>query len=155
MATSAVPAAIDALLAVLGAAEDLSTVRIFDGPPGQNFTQKDLLYIGHSPAAEQAAEMTQTFASAGARTRDEDASIACYIESRRGDTSIRDRRTRVFEILAAVEQALRATNDNPAAPNLGGVVLWSDVTAGSLAQVQTDSGALAGLVFTVHFRARI
>ncbi|MFF4166873.1 hypothetical protein [Streptomyces sp. NPDC001741] len=155
MATSAVPAAIDALLAVLGAADAMSTVKLVDGPPGQNFTQKDLLYVGHSPAGEQAAEMQQTFASAGARTRDEDASISCYIESRRGDTSIRDRRLRVFEILAVVETALRATNEDPAAPSLGNVVLWSDVTAGSLAQVQTESGALAGLVFTVHFRARI
>ncbi|MFD8797209.1 hypothetical protein [Streptomyces atroolivaceus] len=155
MATSAVPAAIDALLSLLGDAPGLSTVRVVDGPPGPNFTQKDLLYVGYAPGSDMAAEMQQRFASAGARRRDEDASLSCYIESRRGDTNIRDRRRHVFEILAVVETALRATNEDPTAPNLGGAVLWSDLTAGSLMQAQTESGALAGLAFTVHFRARI
>ena len=154
MATSAVPATIDALIAALRNADGLDGVRVIDGPPGVNFTEKDRIYIGHAPGADQATEKQQSFASAGARTRDEDGTIACYIESRRGDTDIRARRQRVFEILAVVENALRATNQRPDAPTLGGTVLWSDLTAGALLQVQ-ENGTLAGLSFTVHFRARI
>ncbi|MGP3636199.1 hypothetical protein ACTU45_23050 [Streptomyces sp. 24-1644] len=154
MATSAVPAAIDGFLAVLENAESLDGVRVIDGPPGVNFTEKDRIYVGYAPSGEQAAEMQQQFASAGARQRDEDGTISGYIESRRGDTNIRDRRLRVFEILGVIENALRATNENPSAPTLGGIVLWAELTAGALIQSQ-DNGALAGLSFTVHFRARI
>ncbi|MFJ3704861.1 MULTISPECIES: hypothetical protein [unclassified Streptomyces] len=154
MATSAVPAAIDALITALQNADGLDGVRIIDGPPGINFTEKDRVYVGYSPGADQAAEMQQAFASAGARTRDEDGAISCYAESRSGDKDIRERRLRVFEILAVVENALRATNERPAAPTLGGVVLWSDLTTGALLQAQ-ENGTLAGLSFTVHFRARI
>ncbi|MDX3064035.1 hypothetical protein PV518_17900 [Streptomyces sp. ND04-05B] len=154
MATSAVPAAIDAFLALVQGADGMDGVRVIDGPPGVNFTEKDRVYVGFSPSGDQAAEMQQQFASAGARLRDEDGAISGYIESRRGDTSIRDRRLRVFEILAVIENGLRATNGNPTAPTLSGTVLWSGLTAGALAQSQ-ESGALAGLSFTVHFRARI
>ncbi|ARF75683.1 hypothetical protein B7C62_28075 [Kitasatospora albolonga] len=154
MATSAVPAAIDALLAILRAAPALGGVRVIDGPPGVNFTEKDRIYIGWSPASEQAVEIQQRFASAGARLRDEDAAITCYIETRRGDKDMSLRRSRAFEMLAAVETALRATGAAPAAPTLNGSVLWAELTAGSLVQVQ-DNGAMSGLVFTVAYRARI
>ncbi|MEU9946926.1 hypothetical protein [Streptomyces sp. NPDC047939] len=155
MATSAVPAAIDALIEILHGAGVLAQVRIIDGPPGINFTETDRIYVGWSSTGDQAADITQAFASAGARTRDEDASISCYVESRSGSTNMRERRLRVFEILAVVEEALRATNAAPAAPTLGGAVLWSDLTAAGLDQHQTDTGAMAGLAFTVHTRARI
>lgn len=155
MATSAVPAAIDALVALLRADAGLNHARILDGPPAQNFTERDRVYIGWSPGSDAAAEMQQSFASAGARQRDEEASISCYIESHRGDTLVRNRRVCVFEMFAVIEAALRATSEEPTKPTLGNAVLWCEVAAGSLTQTQTDSGALAGLAFTVNFRARI
>ncbi|WP_404974890.1 hypothetical protein [[Kitasatospora] papulosa] len=156
MATSAVPAAIDALLEILREDGELNAVRIFDGPtPSTNFTERDRLYIGWSPSSEQSAEMQQSFASAGGRTRDEDGAIACYIETRAGNTDMRERRLRVFSLLAQVETALRSTNENPTAMNLRGVVQWADITAGALDQTQSPNGSSAGLAFTVHFRARI
>lgn len=155
MATSAVPAAIDALLAILRAAPALAEVRVIDGPPGVNLTERHRIYVGYSPGAEQAVEIQQSFASAGARRRDEDASIACYAETRGGDTDMSLRRTKIFELLAAVEEALRATDAAPTAPTLNGAVLWSELTAGSLVQEQGDKGTLAGLSFTVAYRARI
>lgn len=155
MATSAVPAAMDALLTILRAVPDLAEVRIIDGPPGVNLTELDRIYVGYAPGAEQSVDITQDFASAGARTRDEDAAIACYAESRRGDEDMQLRRTRVFELLAAVETALRATDVAPQAPTLNGSVLWSQLTAGALVQEQNADGALAGLTFTVACRARI
>lgn len=156
MATSAVPAVIDALVEILRNDSELNGVRIIDGPPpSTNFTERDRLYIGWSPSSDQSAELQQSFASAGARTRDEEGQVACYAETRRGDTDMRERRLHVFTMFAVVENALRATEQNRDAPNLGGAVLWSDVTAGSLDQVQGDAGSMAGLSFTVHFRARI
>ncbi|MFL4908491.1 hypothetical protein ACJ6WF_36150 [Streptomyces sp. MMS24-I2-30] len=64
------------------------------------------------------------------------------------------RRAKVFEIAAAVETALRATDTAPEAPTLNGTVLWAELTAGDLTQAQSE-GAIAGLAFTVTCQARI
>ncbi|MEV8354624.1 hypothetical protein ACFVTT_38660 [Streptomyces niveus] len=157
MATSAVPAAVDALLEILRAVPDLSPaadVRVIDGPPGVNFTERHRVYVGYSPGADQAVEIQQSFASAGARRRDEEAAIYCYIETRGGDKDMSVRRARAFELLAVVEDALRATDAAPEAPTLNGTVQWSELTAGALTQEQNE-GALAGLAFTVRIRARL
>lgn len=154
MATSRVPAAVAALLTILRAAPALEGVRIIDGPEPTNLTAKDMVFVGWSPYAEAAVGLTQNFNAAGARTRDEDFQISCYAESRSGDKDMSLRRNRVFELVAVVEAALRATNDAPVAPTLNGTVLWAHLTAGNLQQVQSE-GALAGLAFTVSCRARI
>lgn len=154
MATSAAPAAIDALLTILRTAPGLEGVAVVDGPEAVNFTERRRIYVGWSPGGEQAAEIQQSFANAGARSRNEDGLIACYAEARGGDKDMQLRRNQVYELLATVENALRGTDAAPEAPTLNGTVLWSEVTTGSLTQAQ-DSGALAGLSFTVAYRARI
>jgi len=155
-ATSRVPAALDALVSVCRAAPALAEVRIIDGPPpSQNLTERDRLYLGYGPGAEQAVDLLQEFAGAGARTRNESFHIACYAETRGGDKDMSFRRARVFEIVAAVEAALRATDAAPEAPTLNGAVLWSELTTGALLQEQGPDGLLAGLSFTVACRARI
>jgi hypothetical protein len=154
MATSRVPAAVGALLAILRAAPALADVRIVDGPESVNLTERHRIYVGWQPNAESAVDLVQDFNAAGARTRDEDFTIACYAESRTGDKDMAARRDRVFEIVAAVETALRATDAAPEAPTLNGTVLWSHLTAGDLTQEQ-NQGAIAGLNFTVTCRARI
>ncbi|MEV1094773.1 hypothetical protein AB0I87_04705 [Streptomyces sp. NPDC049952] len=156
MATSAVHAAINAIVVRFETAPALDGVRVIDGPPpSATFSEPDRLYVGWAPGAEQAAELSQEFASAGARRRDEDGLIFCYAEARSGDEDMALCRARVFELLAVVEAELRATSLAPDAPTLGGAVLWSEVTTGSLIQEQGPDGALAGLVFTVAYRARI
>ncbi|WP_420034702.1 hypothetical protein ACN2WE_21480 [Streptomyces sp. cg28] len=155
MATSRAGAAIDALLAILKAAPGLSDAAVIDGPTTTNYTQRRRLYIGWSPSAEQAVSIEQDFNAAGARTRNENFAITCYAEVRAGDTDMALRRTAVFETVAEVEDALRATEAAPDAPTLGGVVLWAHLTAGNFTQQQTENGALAGLEFTVSCRARI
>lgn len=154
MATSRVPAAVDALLAILRAAPALAGVLVVDGPPAVNYTDRHRIYVGWQPGADAAVDLTQDFNAAGARTRDENFDISCYAESRTGDKDMAARRTRVFELVAAVETALRATDAAPTAPTLSGTVLWAHLTTGSLTQIQSE-GALAGLAFTVTCRARI
>ncbi|MEU7032731.1 hypothetical protein ABZ958_03470 [Streptomyces sp. NPDC046237] len=155
MATSAAPAAVDALLAILRADPGLVEVRIVDGPPSVNFTERHRIYVGWAPGAEQAVEIQQEWAAAGARRRNEAGAIYCYIETRAGDKDMALRRVRAFEILAAVETALRATDTAPDAPTLNGSVLWAETTVGSLFQESSDTESLAGLNFTVAYRARI
>lgn len=152
--TSRVPAAVAALLSILQAAPALAAVRIVDGPETVNAAERDRIHVGWQPNAEAAVSLTQDFNSAGARTRDEEFEIACYAESRSGDKDMALQRNRVFELVAAVEDALRATDAAPTAPTLAGTVLWAHLTAGNLRQWQAD-GAGAGLAFSVSCRARI
>ncbi|MFJ6561861.1 hypothetical protein ACIQMV_18770 [Streptomyces sp. NPDC091412] len=154
MLTSRVPAAVDALVAVLRAAPGLADVTVVDGPPAVNLTDRRLLFVGWQPGGETAVSLTQTFNSAGARTRDEAFQIAGYIEARTGDKDMQATRSKAFAILGEIETALRATNDSPDAPTLGGAVLWAHLTAGDLSQAQAE-GSVAGLAFTVTCQARI
>ncbi|MEV0183811.1 hypothetical protein AB0I54_31685 [Streptomyces sp. NPDC050625] len=154
MMTSRVPAAVDALLAILRAAPALAEVAIIDGPSAMNYTQLRRVYVGWQPGADSAVSLEQAFNSAGARTRDEMFSVSCYAEARAGDKDMKSRRDEVFALVGEVETALRATNVAPEAPTLGGAVLWAHLTAGDLTQVQAE-GSLAGLAFTVTCQARI
>lgn len=154
MATSAVPAAMAALLDILRTAPALADVRIVDGPEATNLTERRRIYVGWAPGADQAVDLEQQFADSGARRRDEDFSITCYAETRAGDKDMALQRNAVFTLVAAVEDALRATDAAPTAPTLNGTVLWAHLTAGALIQDQT-SGALAGLMFTISCHARI
>ncbi|MEU2062903.1 hypothetical protein [Streptomyces sp. NPDC013455] len=154
MLTSRVPAAVAALLDILRAAPALAGVRIVDGPEPTNATERDMVLVGWQPGADAAVALTQDFNAAGARTRDEEFTISCYAESRRGDKSMAAARARVFEVVGAVEAALRASDQAPEAPTLNGTVLWAHLTTGNLQQTVID-GSLAGLAFTVSCRARI
>ncbi|MFF5784187.1 hypothetical protein ACFY8P_04360 [Streptomyces sp. NPDC012693] len=155
MATSRVPAAVDQLLAILRAAPALADVLVLDGPPWQNLTGTERIYVGWQPSESPAVSLTQDFNAAGARTRDEEFTINCYAEAWAGDTDMQPRRARVFELVAVVEDALRATEAAPEAPTLDGTVLWAHFTSGDLAQDQTTDGARAGIPFAVSCRARI
>lgn len=155
MATSTVPAAIDALLTIVRAAPGLAGVHILDGPPVEDMSSADLLAIGWQPEAEEAAQIVQDFANAGARRRDEDFAIQCWAESWTGDASMSERRTRAFALLAAVEDALRATDAAPQAPTLGGAVQWAHITSVTLRQSSTDQGVRVGLAFTVTCHSRL
>lgn len=155
MSTSAVPAAIDALLTLCRASPDLAEVAIHDGPVTTDLSERDQLFIGWAPEDATAATAVQDFASAGARRRDEDFAILGYVESRSGDTDLQGRRTRVYQLLGVVENVLRATDAAPEAPTLNGTVLWAHLTDTALTQPQTTDGALAGIRFTVTCRARL
>jgi hypothetical protein len=151
--TSRVPDAIDALVDIVTGL-GLEDVRVVDGPDAVNATERHRIHIGWSPAGEAAVTLQQQWNAAGARTRDEQFTIACYAESRGGDKDMKSRRRRVFEMVAAVEQAIRGRDAAPEAPSLNGAVLWCELAAGDLVQAQAE-GAIAGLAFTVACRARI
>lgn len=154
MVTSRVPAAVAALLDILRAAPSLAEVHIEDGPTAVNLTDRDRIYVGWQPTGEAAVSLQQDFNAAGARTRDEMFTIACYVESRAGDKDMAARRNRAFEILGVVESELRASDVSPEAPTLNGTVLWAHLTLGDLYQEQRE-GAIAGVNYQVTCRARI
>ncbi|MFE2555970.1 hypothetical protein ACFXGT_08030 [Streptomyces sp. NPDC059352] len=154
MTTSAVPAAITALLDILRS-PPIDNVDVLDGPPTDDVQTQDLIVIGWSPEGDQAANLTQDWNAAGARTRDETFGISGWIDVWSGDTGFTAVRARAFELLGEVEQRIRATGPNPTAPTLNGAVLWAEMTAGALYQSHTDQGIRAALGFTVSCHARI
>lgn len=154
MKTSAVPAAITQLLAILRTPA-IEGVDVIDGPPTDDVSIQDVIAVGWSPEADQAAELQQTFSSAGARDRNEDFAIACWIDVWSGDTDVPTPRARAFELLGVIEERLRATAINPEAPTLNGAVQWAHLTGGSLRQSHTNQGIRVALGFTVTCHARI
>ncbi|MFF5001702.1 hypothetical protein ACFY3G_02645 [Streptomyces phaeochromogenes] len=154
MNTSAVPAAINGLIAILSTPPIPDAV-VVDGPPTDDVSTEDVIAVGWQPEGDQAAELQQAFSSAGARDRNEDFLITGWIDVWSGDADFATTRARVFELLGVVEQRLRATGLNPEAPTLGGAVQWAHLTSGSLRQSHTDQGARVALGFTVTCHARI
>lgn len=155
MATSVAADVIDALLEILRAAPELADVQIIDGPPIDDQSAPDQLIIGWQPGEGEAATLLQDFAYAGARRRNEEGVVPCWIDCWTGDTDMQVRRRRAFDLLAVVEDVIRASDANPESPTLGGVVLWSQFAAGSLRQAATEQGARASVGFTVSYFARI
>lgn len=155
MATSAVPAAIDALLAILRAAPALADVDVIDGPPVDDGSAHDWIAIGWQPSGEEGAQIGQSFAYAGGRRRDEQSLIHGWAESWTGDGDIRVPRLRAFELLGVIESAIRNSDAQPTAADLGGAVLWSEFSAGILRQTSDEQGLTAGIGFTIACRARI
>lgn len=153
MATSVVPAAIDALVAAARIA--LPDVLVHDGI-GQTDDPGDFLMIGvEDPDIEGAAfsaDTKQDWAAVGTGApRDEQGDITCVALSWNGDGDPKAARDGAYAIAAAVEDLLRNT------PALGvPQLLWTSFGSSSqLSQAQGDGGASALLVFRINFRARI
>lgn len=155
MATSAVPGAITELLAILSADAGLTGVEVIDGPPTGDMSATEYVAVGWQPDGEESVQIAQDFNAAGARTRDEDFAILCWIDTWTGDSDVSARRVRAFELLAVVEDSIRASGASPTAPNLNGSVMWAHLTNAVLKQANTDQGVRAGIAFTITCRARI
>ena len=155
MATSVVPALIDALVTQLTAA--LPNVLVIDGV-GVTENPGDFLMIGvEDPDQESAAfsaDVRQSWAGLGAKARDEEGEITCAALAWTGNsdpTAQKAARDAAYAILATVENTLRTT------PTLGvaGVRWVSFGTQLTLSQAQGTAGADALVVFRINFQARI
>jgi hypothetical protein len=155
MATSAVPGAITALLAILRADAGLSGVQVLDGPPVGDQSDQDYVAVGWQDGSEESVQIVQDFNAAGARTRDENFAILCWLDTWTGDSDVSARRVRAFALLAVIENAIRATAGAPNAPTLNGSVMWAHLTNAVLKQANTDQGVRVGIAFTITCRARL
>jgi hypothetical protein len=153
MATSVVPALIDALVAAATTA--LPDVLVFDGI-GVTDDPGDFLMVGvEDPDIEGAAfsaDTKQDWAAVGTGApRDEQGDITCVALSWNGDGDPKAARDDAYAIAAALEDLLR---DTPALGVPG--LLWTSFgTSSQLSQAQGPDGASALLVFRINFRARI
>lgn len=155
-ATSRIPAAIDALVALLAAAVG-ATTNVLDGPPlawdaistaAGSVSEDRWLFVGASPDGDDAAEGSQEFNAAGAVSRDEQLLIRCAVYVSGGDQVAKTRRDDAFALVAAVEAAVRAD------PSLSGAVLYARVAGvDSYRPRQTEDGSDCLVTFAVAARA--
>ena len=152
MATSAVPALIDAMVSAFVTA--LPGVKVYDGY-GASDDPGDFLMVGvEDPDLEGfafSADVRQDWANANYTSRSEEGDIVCAALSWNGDGNQKAARDAVYATQAGVETALRNN------PSLGlANVLWTSFgTQAQLSQAQSHEGAVALLIFRIFFRAQI
>jgi hypothetical protein len=154
--TSRIPAACDALIALVTASIGSST-NVVDGPPlaWDNIQlptgavgEDRFLFVGARPDDENPIEGDQDFNAAGAVSRDETFTVWCTAFVWGGDQVMKTRRDDAFGIVAAVEQAIRTD------PSLAGAVLYSRMSGvQSAIGRQTEDGTDMTVVFAVACRS--
>lgn len=149
---SAIPAAIDALLAVARTAID--SHHVIDGPGATPVDGTSYLYIGVTDGDDgetTAAQSTQAWAWLGHTQRDEELDIFCDARAWTGDqANMKGPRDAVFATLKAFTDAIESD------PSLDGSVIYATgVTSTALRQWQDSKGVAAALAFTVSCRARL
>ena len=152
MATSVVPALIDAL--VTNARTALPALNVYDGF-GVTDYPGDFLMIGvNDPNGSDftdSADSQQAWANANGTARDETGQVWCVAFSWTGDTNQKAARDAAFATVSAVENMLRSDPTQGVAN-----VLWAEFgSSQSLKQDQDEHGASAQVAFQIHFRARI
>lgn len=155
MATSQIPAIIDALVTAATAA--LPSVDVYDGfgnteDPG-NYLMVGVEDPNVTDAAFAASSSQSPATMSTSRSRDEAGSITCAALSWNGDDDPKAARDSAFATAAAVATLLRTT------PGLGiaagGMLVTSYGEQQSLSQNRTEDGAMALLIFSIQFRARL
>lgn len=138
---SAVPATIDALVALFGSKLGRQ-VQVLDGPPTVD-VQGDVVAVGLTP--QEPADVDASEGPAGLRVVRESFTVLCLARSWSGDRVLKPQRDRTYRLVAGVKAVLQAD------PTLGGVVVQASF-AGS---TYTPWRENALLVVDVPFRVAV
>lgn len=149
MASSRIPAAIDALHALAAAA--LTEVDVNNGPAlTSDYADKlSVGYAGIENSEVVSFDQEQAGHARGAHPRKEVFFISNVINAGSGDDDMSARRNRAFEILAELEAALRLN------PSMGIPGLTAQIADGSLLQDRGEKGMFAALLFRVRCKSHI
>ena len=143
----------DTITALLSMFDTALTVPVRDGPYVVRGSDPLFVVVGHDgePASVDAASGSQSWASIGAKARDEAGSITCVIVGQSGGSDLAELRQTVEDTSTAVEAALRTD------PTLGGVVQYAGfgTSFGLSQEADPDQGLAVQLTFNVDYMARI
>lgn len=140
---SSTPAAIENLLAAIGAVKDAET-GLRDGPRVVADGINEAITVGYvDDTDETAVTGSMEYEGLAVAPLRETYSIRCAASVRNGAKDITAARSRAYELLAAVGGALAADK------TLGGVVLSARIGDMTLSQDQTSRGADVVLAFNV------
>lgn len=160
MESSAIPRAIDGLLALVqaeaGTGGTLEGWLVHDGPMPTMPSAKKVLVIGGTPdGGEPAVDGSQEWATMPGRERNESFSIVCTSLAWSGSTEIKPLRDAAFAGVAAVEQLLRP-GITGSDVTLGGSVRFAGVSGPTLYDpMQTSRGAIVRVFFQIECRERL
>lgn len=135
---SVTPGAIDALVALFR--DTLNGLQVLDGPEAA-WPSKEFLVVGLSP---EDLMVPATRLPRGPESTPESADITCMVRSWTGDTAIRPRRDRAYQILDSVTELLASD------PTLGGACGYAEVTGSIYAPSQSQSGVVVDVIFVVR-----
>lgn len=148
MLVSRFPTVIDGVLSTLKADANLTTVTISDGLPVTEDRYLDIILIGNSGDGEdtRAGNITQEYHDlAGINsTRDETIQIFCAIISQTGNVDVATTRSRAFDLLGHISNALRNNYNLNAAG-----VLRVELTDIEVTVEQFADGTAVRLPFTI------
>lgn len=159
--TSRIPALISYLVATFQASALLGQatppVTVYDGAPTTGLDAPLKLYVGmtdpdNNASVQPAADSVQSWAALGRLGRDELITIHCCAEAWAGTDDMTTVRASATGIVAAVETVMQSDTTQ-----FGGNVLFPDpgITSLALLQNNTQTGAVARVVFDLIFKSRI
>jgi hypothetical protein len=151
MATTAFPAVVAGIISQLKASSDLSAVRIFDGIEVDESYPSDFIAVGHDGSDDgdvSAVSIRQTYETLGGKHMFEDGSIDCFLACWDGSDNVAARRTRAFQLMSAVDTAIRTDL------SLGGSCLFSGIDQHTTNYRQTNAGAAVVITFSITYKAR-
>lgn len=137
---SAVPAALDALVALFGSRV---SAQIIDGPPTQDVAG-DVVAVGLAPSEPVDVQSTETIA--GFDTVEEFFDVLCLARSWSGNDGVKAQRDRTYVLLDAAKTAVLED------PTLSGVVTRARFSGSTYMPWRTERGQL---VVDVSFRVAI
>lgn len=138
---SAVPAAVDALVAALEKA--IGRNKVIDGPPVKDIPG-DVVAVGVAPT--EPADVESSEEPSGLRSFDEVFDVICLARSWSGNEAVKPQRDRTYALVNAAKAAVRAD------PTLAGAVYQAQFVGSSYMPWRSDAGQL---VVDVPFRIRI
>lgn len=151
MATTALPYLINAMVTQFKSAPSLSGVTIYDGIQIDSSDPTKWIAVGHDGTEDgevTAANVRNEYKALGAKSMFEDGVVNCTLSSWSGDTDLSSLRISAYDILSAVDTAIRLD------PSFGGVVMYSGLETHQTTYIQDNQGAAVQINFTIFYRAK-
>jgi hypothetical protein len=122
-------------------------VQLIDGPPIKT-EYPDMVMIGFNgqPGAD-AITVTRTQADYARRSDSETYDVNCIVSSFRGDTDLKPRRDRAFELVTIISTELKRDR------TIGGAVKRAHLSVAGVSPVQATNGVTCTVRFTIHVDA--
>jgi len=139
-------------------------IQVVEGPYiiASELTASSRVWIGFDPTSDTtpAGEASQDFAALNtARSRNEDGSVVCCIESWTGDADnpCATVRKDAFAMFATFEGLLRGATatGGPGDVTLAGKVLWAQIADASFEYESNSSGVIGRITFHVTYQQRL
>lgn len=142
---TAIPAALNGLLAAFKAAPGLSKVTIIDGPWLAHPEDPDVLVVGWTPSGDMSIEYVDAIAGLGSTRETFD--VPGLVSAWRGGATLEATRARADELIEVARSTLQLD------PTLGGAVTRARLATLVFDQYRTDQGTQVSIEFVVRVDA--